>query len=180
MADPPVPVLVVTGPIGAGKTTVTLAIGDALTAAGAAHALIDMDWLRAGFPAPPDDRFTTRLGYRNLADVARNARAAGRGRFVIADVVETREQRRAYQAAIPGADVTVVRLAVEAEENRARIARRASGDGDPWEVARAAELVGIMEANAVADLVVDTTGRSPETIARDILGRLGWPPTPNP
>jgi chloramphenicol 3-O-phosphotransferase len=179
VADGPVPVLVVTGPIGAGKTTVTQAIGDALAAAGVPHALIDMDWLRASFPVPPGDRFNTRLGYRNLAAVARTFREAGSGRFVIADVVETREQLGEYMAAVPGASVTVVRLAVDAGENRRRIAHRAAGNDDPWEVDRAAELVGIMEANAVADLVIDTTGRSPGAIARDILTRLGWLPDTN-
>jgi adenylylsulfate kinase-like enzyme len=176
MADAPVPVLVVTGPIGAGKTTVTQAIGHLLTASDVPHAAIDMDWLRDAWPQPADDRFNTRLGYRNLADVARNCREAGSGRFVIADVVETREQRREYARAISGAEVTVVRLAVDPDENRRRIARRADGDDDPWEVTRAAELVGIMETNAVADLVIDTTGRSPKAVARDILTRLGWLP----
>jgi adenylylsulfate kinase len=176
MGEATMPVLVVTGPIGAGKTTITLAIGDALAAAGIPHALVDQDWLRASWPPPSGDRFNTRLGFRNLADVARNARAAGSGRFVIADVVETRDQRREYEAAIPGAIVTVVRLAVDPEENRARIARRANGDVDAWEIERAAELVEIMEANAVADLVIDTCGRAPDAIARDILARLGWLP----
>jgi adenylylsulfate kinase-like enzyme len=176
MADESVPVIVVTGPIGAGKTAITRAIGDALTDAGISHTLIDMDWLRDSYPAPPGDRFNTRLGYRNLADVGRNSRAAGSGRFVIADVVETREQRREYEAAIPGAIVTVVRLLVDADENRRRIARRATGDVDAWEIARAAELTGIMAENGIGDLVIDTTDRSPAAIARDILARLGWRP----
>ncbi len=174
MADATVPVLVVTGPIGAGKTTVTRSIGDALSDAGIPHTLIDMDWLRDSYPAPPDDRFNTRLGFRNLAAVARNSREAGSDRFVIADVVESRSDRAQYRRAIPGAAVTVVRLVVDPEENRRRIAYRAAGDDDPWEVERAAELVGIMEANDVADLVIDTTGRTPRAIARDILGRVGW------
>lgn len=176
MADAAVPVIVLTGPIGAGKTTVTWAIGDALTQAGVPHTLIDMDRLRDSFPAPPGDRFNTRLGYRNLTDVARNGRAAGSSRFVIADVVETREQRWEYEAAIPGAVVTVVRLAVDPDENRRRIAGRAAVDVDAWEMNRAAELVGIMETNGIGDLVVNTTGRSPAIIARDILVRLGWLP----
>ena len=176
MGDAPVPVLVVTGPIGAGKTTITQAIGEALAGARMPHTLVDMDWLRDSFPAPPGDRFNTRLGYRNLADLARNSRETGSERFVIADVVESRSDRAHYLRAIPGAVVIVVRLAVDPAENRRRIAYRAAGDDDPWEVERAAELVGVMEANDVADFVVDTTGRSPDAIARDILDRLGWLP----
>jgi adenylylsulfate kinase-like enzyme len=176
MADAPVPVLIVTGPIGAGKTTITQHIGHLLAARRVPHAAIDMDWLRDSWPQPAGDRFNTRVGYRNLAAIARNYREAGSDRFIIADVVETHEQRREYEAAIPGADVTVVRLAVDAKENRRRIAHRAASNDDPWEVDRAAELTGIMETNAVADVVVDTTGRSPDAIARDILVGLGWLP----
>lgn len=176
MADAPVPVLVVTGPIGAGKTTITQHIGHLLGARRIPHAAIDMDWLRDSWPQPAGDRFNTRVGYRNLAAIARNYRETGSDRFIIADVVETLKQRHEYEAAIPGADVTVVRLAVDQEENRRRIAHRAAGNDDPWEVDRAAELVNIMETNAVADVVVDTTGRSPNTIAREILDRLGWLP----
>jgi chloramphenicol 3-O-phosphotransferase len=133
-----------------------------------------MDWLRDSFPAPPGDRFNTRLGYRNLAALARNSRETGSERFVIADVVEARADRVHYLRASPGAEVTVVRLAVEQEENRRRNAHRAAGNDDPWEVERAAELVGIMEANDVADLVIDTTSRAPDAVARDLLARVGW------
>lgn len=169
-----VPVLVVTGPVGVGKTTVTLALGDLLAAAGLPHTLVDMDWLRSTWPAPRDDRFHTGLGYRALAALAREARAAGSGRFVIADVVETWAQRDEYARAIPGAEVTVARLLADLGTIEARIARRAAGADDPWEPRRAAELIGIMDANAVADLTIDTTGLAPMEIAREIAARLAW------
>jgi predicted kinase len=174
MPERPIPVLVVTGPIGVGKTTVSQQLGSLLSAREIPHTVIDMDWLRDTWPQPADDRFNARLGFRNLADVARNSRAAGSGRFVIADVVESRRDHGRYREAIPGASVTVVRLTVDTAENRARIARRANGDDDPWEVERAAELVRIMEDNDVADLIIDTTGRPPGAIAREIATHLGW------
>lgn len=171
-----VPVVVITGPIGMGKTTVSQHLGDLLTAREIPHTVIDMDWLRDTWPRPADDRFNTRLGFRNLADVARNSLEAGSERFVIADVVESRHDHERYRQAIPGADVRVVRLTADMDVNRERISRRAGEDEDPWEATRAAELVAIMEANDVADMVIDTTGRRPGDIAREIASRIGWLP----
>jgi adenylylsulfate kinase len=167
-------VMIVTGPIGVGKTTMLEQLAAHLTERRVAHSLIDMDWLRAVRPRPTNDPYHSALGYRNLADVARNALAVGATHFVIADVVETRSQRSRYQAAIPGAMVTIVRLTADIDVIRQRIAHRADGDPDPWEADRAAELVGIMSTNNVGDLVIDTTDRTPRQVASDILARLDW------
>jgi adenylylsulfate kinase len=166
--------VIVTGPVGVGKTTMVERLGDHLTERGLAHSLIDMDWLRSTWPRPTHDPYNTALGYRNLIDVARNALAQGSSRFVIADVVETPSQRLRYEAAIPGALVTIVRLTATIEEIRRRIAHRAGGDPDPWETDRAAELIRIMSINDVGDLVIDTTGLTPRQVASDILARLDW------
>lgn len=83
-----IPVLVVTGPVGVGKTTVATEISALLADAGIPHACGDMDGLRDAWPAPPDDRFNTALGLRNLAAIWRNFQAAGAQRLILADVVE--------------------------------------------------------------------------------------------
>lgn len=176
MTEMNVPAVVITGPIGVGKTTISQQLGHLLTALEVPHTVIDMDWLRDTWPQPPDDRFNTRLGYRNLADMARNSREAGSRCFVIADVVETRDQRENYRQAIPGAEITVVRLTAGMDTIRRRISHRANGADDPWESQRAVELIAIMDANDVADLAIDTTGRTPEDIAGEIATRLGWRP----
>ena len=44
--------LFLNGTVGVGKTTVALAIGDLLAAARVPHAVIDVDWLRRGWPPP--------------------------------------------------------------------------------------------------------------------------------
>ncbi len=167
-------VIIVTGPIGVGKTTMLGHLAAHLTERGVAHSLIDMDWLRAAWPRPENDPYHSALGYRNLADVVRNAIAVGSTHFVIADVVETRGQQSRYEAAIPEAVVTIVRLTADIEVIRRRIAYRAGGDPDPWEGNRAAELIEIMSTNNVADLVIDTTDRTPQQVASDILARLDW------
>src|SRR5919199_2088260 len=95
-----VSVLVLTGPVGVGKTAVAAELSNRLRDMRVAHAVVDMDWLRECYPSPPHDRFHTALGLRNLAAVWANYRAAGAGRLVIVDIVETRSQITTYQVAI--------------------------------------------------------------------------------
>jgi len=145
-ADKPaaVPMLVLTGPVGVGKTTVAQAISDLLSEHGLAHAVVDQDWLRSCLPGPPHDPFQMALGLKNLAAVWANYRAAGAERLIIADVVETQSDRAHYQTAVPGADLTVVRLHATLPTLHARLARRDAGASLVWHQQRAAELIRLM------------------------------------
>lgn len=63
-----VPTLVLTGTIGAGKTTIAEAISELLPERGIRHALIDLDWLGQVYPPlDADDPFDLSLALRNLA-----------------------------------------------------------------------------------------------------------------
>ena len=183
MSDPtpPYSVVVITGPVGVGKTTTAVALSELITDLGLSHTLVDMDALTATWPRPADDRFNGRLGFRNLADVVRNGRKAGSERLIVAAVVESREGRERYREAVPGAEVTVIRLVASIEHIRERITARNSiagwsEAGVPWEKDRAAELIAIMDANDVADVLIDTTGRAAIDVAREIATWLGWLP----
>lgn len=130
-------VVVVTGPVGAGKTTTSIALTDALIAHRVPNALIDMDYLSWAWPAPHDDRFNSRLGYRNLAFVATTYREHGVRVMVMAGVVEEEEDRDRVVAAIPGARVVIVRLRVPLDLIAERLRERDSGDDLAWSLNRA-------------------------------------------
>ncbi|HEV2128211.1 MAG TPA: hypothetical protein VGR22_06305, partial [Thermomicrobiales bacterium] len=138
------------------------------------HTAIDMDWLRCSFPRPSGDPFNVELGCRNLADIARNICALGVTRFVIADVVETRDQRERYCEAIPSAEVVIIRLTAGIERIRERIAQRQGAYPDPWEPARAAELIRIMDESDVSDVAIELWCRSPREVAEEVVRWLGW------
>jgi hypothetical protein len=167
-----VPVLIVTGPVGAGKTTVGQAIADHLDAIGCPHAFVDMDALRACFPRPADDPFHVQLGLRNLAVIWRNFQDAGAERLIIADVVESRDLR-GYQAAVPGAEIAVVRIEALPGTIEQRLRRRETGEGLAWHLARAIELAEMMARHGIGDLVIGTDGRTPAEVAEEIVRRLG-------
>ncbi len=169
-----IPVLIVTGPVGAGKTTVAAAISAELERRAVAHAWVDVDQLAQCFPRPVDDPFHGRLVTRNLADLARNFREAGAGRLILPYVIEDAAGRAAIASAIPGGELTVVRLTVRPETVAARLRGRESGESLAWHLRRAPELTGIMERNGVGDLVVETDGRTPEELAVEILRLVGW------
>ena len=169
-----IPVLIVTGPVGAGKTTVAAAISAELERREVAHAWVDVDGLAQCFPRPPDDPFHGRLALRNLADVGRNVVAAGAERLVLPYVIEDTAGRVAIAAAIPGADVTVVRLGVRPETVAARLRGRESGESLAWHLRRAPELTAIMARNGIGDLVVETDDRTPDNIAAEVLRLVGW------
>ena len=176
-----VPVILITGPVGVGKSSVLGEIQGLLKGAGMRFATVDLDALSYCYPPTRgDDRFRTKLTFRNLAAVWRNFRAAGAERLVLAQVLESRAELVRYRRAVPGAEMTVVRLRASVPTLRERIDRREVGLGRTWHRRRAVELARIMDRTPVEDLLVETDGRRVNPIAREILRRTGWLATERP
>ncbi len=167
-------VLILTGPVGVGKTAVAGELSNLLGAADLAHAVIDLDWLRWCHPTPAHDPFHTALGLQNLAAVAANYRAAGASRLIFVDIVEARSALLDYEAVIPGADILVVRLNVTLPTIHTRLEGREKGDSLRWHKERAAELLDLMYERAVEDLLIQTEGKTAAEVAGEVLSRLGW------
>lgn len=174
-----IPVLIVTGPVGVGKTTVAAATSDVLSGADIAHAMVDMDALRWCSPRPAADPYNVALGLRNLAAVWENDRDAGATCLVAADVIESRADLAGYRVAVPDAEIVVARLRAPLATIERRLAGRDTGAALGWHRRRAAELVAQMERDRVEDLLVETDGKAPFDIAREILTRAGWPDAPH-
>jgi AAA domain-containing protein len=170
-----VPVLLITGPVGVGKTTVAFEASDLLEAIGVAHAVIDVDALSWCYPTPADDPFNNRLALRNLTCVWANFAAAGAARLILARVVETRDELEAFRQAVPGAELTVVRLRASDDTLRRRVGGREVGSNRESALRRAVELAKLMDYQAVEDRLVDTDGRSVTDIATEVLRRANWP-----
>lgn len=172
----PVPTLLITGPGGVGKTTVAYEICRQLEAASVSHAMIDADELDRVFPAPTGDPHKTELTKRNLAAVWSNLRAAGAERLVLTMVAAFPDDELSHvRGAIPGADITVVRLRASEDDLLARVRGREVGSGYDYQAPRTLEQARIMAEQPDADrLVVDTSGRSVVGVAREVLARAGW------
>ena len=170
-----VPTIIVTGPVGVGKTTVSEEMGYVLRDAKVPHATVDFDRLTACYPRPKgDDGWGTKLGHMNLAALWQNFRASGARRLIIARVIESRSELEGYREAVPGAEITVVRLRASPSTLQARVRRRGEGIGMQWHLDRAVELASLMDASPVEDMLIETDDRDPTTIAREVLHRAGW------
>lgn len=173
-----VPALLITGPVGVGKTSVAETVAELLTEARVPHALVDIDRISLCYPTPADDRFNERLANRNLASIWPNYQAAGATCLILARVVESRDDVAAYQHAIPGARILVVRLRASLVTLAERVRQRERGSGLDWHLARAIELAPQMDRDRVEDLLIDTDGKDLIAVAREILERSGWPDLP--
>jgi adenylylsulfate kinase len=168
-------VLLLSGTVGVGKTTVAGAVGDLLRGLRVPNAVIDLDGLRAAWPTPDGDPFHGALMLRNLRAVAANHRDAGAQRLVLAGVAETRADRDGIETAV-GEPVLLCRLRVEPTVLRARLVDRHQHDpeGLRWHLDRAPKLDRILDAAALEDVAVDATTASVVEVARDVLAAAGW------
>ena len=164
-------IIVISGSMGSGKTTVMAEASDLLAAAGVIHAAIDLDALGIGHVpegAWPD------LVYRNLASVWENYAEAGATRLLLAEAVESRGELDRIRQVISNSDVVVCRLRANVETMRQRVLVREPGMLQDTFIARVAELEALLDAAHVEDFSLHNDEGSITEVARALLVRAGW------
>jgi ABC-type lipoprotein export system ATPase subunit len=170
-ASATVHVIVISGSMGSGKTTVLGEASDLLIARNTVHAAIDFDFLAIVHPpeGAPDD-----VRYRNLASVWQNYAAIGVRRLLLAEAIERRADVERIHAAIPDSEMVVCRLKASLDTLRQRVAVREPGMRQSEFVARAEELDEVLDAAGVEDFSIVNERRSVTDVAREMLARAGW------
>ena len=168
-----VPVLLITGTVGAGKTTVAFEISDVLRQREVPNAAIDLDGLTVMWPWT--SKWHADLMFQNLASIWPNYQAHGATHLVLAHVLEDAAELDRYRAAVPGAEITVVRLVVPEETRKVRLRSRIPQQGArDWHLARTVELEAILAAAANEHFTVENGSRDVRNVAVEILQRAGW------
>jgi hypothetical protein len=160
-------ILVVTGPVGVGKTTVGWEMTEVLDERGLAFGFYDPDAVHFR-PVPQDDPFGYRVSLAGLAAVWPLMRVP---RLIVPLVVQ---ERAVAERLLPGAALTVARLTASPSTLEERIRRREIGAGLEWHLTRARELDAHWRDHPVEDFLVDTDGRAVRDLAVETLTRSGW------
>lgn len=165
-----VPVLWICGPPGVGKSTIAWQLFTRSPEA----AYVDIDQL--GMCVSSTGGIDRRvLQIRALAALLPNYRAAGARCLIVSGVVDPQNARR-YADSIPGAEVTLVRLRAEHHVLSERLAARGwTAEARAQALTEADEL----DRSTIADLTIDTSGRSVEQLTTMFLNRVASEPPPD-
>jgi adenylylsulfate kinase len=168
-----VPVLVLSGTVGVGKTSVGRAVSDRLTRRRVPHALIDLDWFETFWSPAKELEQREETLHRNIAAAWENYRNAGAERLVFCRIVETKTVVNWLVEAIPGARPTVIWLTGAADQVLARIRSREAEDPN-WFLNTSVQVAERVVPEDVADHVINVGERTPSQIADEALRLAGW------
>ncbi|MGH2807381.1 MAG: AAA family ATPase [Actinomycetota bacterium] len=168
-----VPVVVVTGTIGAGKTTIAEQASEIMHARGIRHGLLEADWLQGVYPAPEDDPFNTRFVMKNITQFWRNYLDEGITKAIVTMTLETIEERDALLAALGHPPVTIARLEASLKVCEKRIRAREFGYLREPFLKKTGWLAEEMRRLDIGDIVL-TNEEEPRRVATRLLEELGW------
>ncbi|KKX28205.1 AAA family ATPase [Rhizobium sp. LC145] len=174
--------LLITGPAGVGKSTLSWEMSAQLAAAEVAHAVIETDELDRVFPRPSAEELeeirpgTIDVSSINLAAIWSTYRPLGHTRLIMSGVMMHLDfDRRWILAAIPEAQITVVRMLATEPTLLARLAQREIGSGAEEQAQRSLRQARRMaNEDGEGAIILPTDGKAPAELAGIILQKTGW------
>lgn len=164
--------LIITGSMGSGKTTVLFEASDILASRNIPHAAIDLDALGTAYlPAGVQDK---ELMYRNLRSVWENYAQVGVKRLLLARAIENREELECCREAVRAESVDICRLTASIQTMEGRVQSREMGALQNSFVARVAKLNAILDCARLEDFALSNENRSVTDTALEMLTHSGW------
>ena len=162
-------VLLITGSMGSGKTSMLGEASDILEQKQIVHGCLDLDWLAHVSGVTPRD-----LLERNIAAAAGNFAAVGIDRLLIAGAVETRTELERIQHAVDAPRIVTCRLRAPIDVMEARVSARERGIHAQRYIDRVRVLEKLLDDVALEEFEVDTGHNSITSAATEMLQQAGW------
>lgn len=162
-------VLLLTGPVGVGKTTTLHEIEALLGARGIPNAIVDLDWLAWASPDPASGTSVHDILLANAAAVWATFHRAGIAHLAVARALHDAAEIAALRAAFAGAETFVVELDAARDVLEERIRQRDVG----VELDEHLALLADCASPGVADAIIDAE-QPPRQVALEVLGAAGW------
>jgi thymidylate kinase len=161
--------VLITGPPGAGKTTVLTVLMNLLEADASDYAAVEVEALALAHPWPDAG-----VAFAHLEVVASTYRGRGYPLLLVTATIEDAEYLRRLRDALPSDDILLVRLDAPPDVLRERLTRREPSDwiGLPRLLEAARELATSIAALPDVDLVLDTADADPGAVAAKIRDAL--------
>ena len=164
--------LIITGSMGAGKTSVLAEASDILALRHIVHAAVDLDAL--GLAHLPSSDGNDGVMYCNLKSVCNNYVAMGVTRLLLARAMEDRAELELCRTVVSAAKTTVCRLTAGIDAMQQRVKTRESGVLQREYVDRVTILDAILDRARLEDFVVINENRPINDVAKEMLIKAGW------
>ena len=167
-----VELLILTGSMGTGKSSVLAEASDILSLNDIHHAAIDVDTLSLGHLPPTTE--TDSLLYENLRSVCKNYAARGIQRFLLAKALEHKSHLGQFRRIVSATHSVVCRLTASIQEMQRRVKLRETGLLGQKYLNRVAVLNTILERAHLEDFAVVNESRPLTEVALEVLTKAGW------
>lgn len=167
-----VSLLIITGTMGAGKTSILGEASDILAQRKVVHAAIDVDAL--GLAHLPSVIREDEAMYSNLRSVCKNYINLGVERFLMARGLESRPELDICRCAISATSTIVCCLTASIETMEQRVRMRELGILQRKYVSRVAELNSALDNVQLENFAVVNDDRSLTEVAHEVLFKAGW------
>jgi hypothetical protein len=164
--------LIITGSMGAGKTTVLAEASDILSLRNIAHAAVDLDAF--GLAYLPSAASNDDVMYRNFQSICENYASYGVKRMLVARAMEDRGELERCRGIISATSMVVCRLTARIETMQQRVRAREIGVLGAEYSARVVVLNAALDRARLEDFTVSTENRSPTDVAQEMLTKAGW------
>jgi hypothetical protein len=164
--------LIITGTMGAGKTSALGEASDILALKGITHAAIDLDSL--GLALLPSAASSDGAMYRNLQSVCENYSSLGVRRLLLARAIENRAELELCRGIVSASNTVVCRLTASIEVMEQRVRLRESGVSQRNYIARVAKLNTLIDRAHLENFTITNENRALNDVALEMLLKAGW------